>query len=366
MDPTPSQLALFKAVANTTRADLRKAPPEPRSRNDFVLPVTLEAEDHISTHSSTFQKARSLPDPSIDMMPPPALPVRVPPSTPPKLGIDALDAEVFETASTPPDVLSHHSRSSNSGSKPVDSANLHQQKLALLQEYRGLQQQHPRIIAYDSRMTEEATFEEIQLALIQAKNTLETSQGAEFLKDGLRIGATGLEWVTPKITRQKVSLEGWSNDVANEIGAGKYDMVLAQIYRRNFRSSSGGAMSNPMLQLVFMLLTSAGIFAFKKKMQMPTAPPVAPAPMPSAPMSSAPMPSAPISTPPPPAPQNDPQRPRMRPPNVMTGESQNFAAPGGAGGMMNGADLTSIAASIAPALNNIGPMLSMIGPMMNR
>jgi hypothetical protein len=291
MDPTPSQLALFKAVANTTRADLRKAPPEPRSRNDFVLPVTLEAEDHISTHSSTFQKARSLPDTSIDMMPPPALPVRVPPST---------------------------------------------------------------------------TFEEIQLALIQAKNTLETSQGAEFLKDGLRIGATGLEWVTPKITRQKVSLEGWSNDVANEIGAGKYDMVLAQIYRRNFRSSSGGAMSNPMLQLVFMLLTSAGLFAFKKKMQMPTAPPVAPAPMPSAPMSSAPMPSAPISTPPPPAPQNDPQRPRMRPPNVMTGESQNFAAPGGAGGMMNGADLTSIAASIAPALNNIGPMLSMIGPMMNR
>jgi hypothetical protein len=260
-----------------------------------------------------------------------------------------------EAASVHADVVSNHSKSSVSLAKPVDAASMHNQKLALLQEYRGLQQQHPRIIAYDSRMSEEASFEEIQLALIQAKNTLETSQGAEFLKDGLRIGATGLEWLTPKITRQKVSLEGWSNEVGGEIGAGKYDMVLAQIYRRNFRSSSGGAMSNPTLQLLFMLITSAGIFAFKKKMEMPTAPQAST--VTPAPPSPSPMPPEPSRE------QSTSDRPRMRPPNVMSGESQNFAPMGGGAG---GADLTSIAASIAPALNNIGPMLSMLGPMMQR
>tara|TARA_X000000950_G_scaffold53089_3_gene62875 strand:+ start:1013 stop:2074 length:1062 start_codon:yes stop_codon:yes gene_type:complete len=241
----------------------------------------------------------------------------------------------------------------------VPSGNLEERKTALVQEYKNLIAQHPSIVREDPRVHRDASFEDVQLALIQAKNALEVAQGADFLKDGLKIGTTGLEFIAPKVSRQHVKLDGWSSEINSEIAGGKYDLVLTQIYRKHFRSGSGGgALNNPILQLMFMICTSAGIFAFKRKFEMPSNA-VQPNPKPT---SFAPPGADPVfqksetqTASHAPAPASG--RPKMRPPTMMPGETV-----GTAGGGMG--DLTSIAASIAPALNNLTPMLSMVGPML--
>jgi hypothetical protein len=180
----------------------------------------------------------------------------------------------------------------------------------------------------------ESSFDDVHLALVQARNSVEVASGSDMLKDGLRIGSTGLEYLAPKISRKTVRLDGWSNEVTADLNSGRYDVVLAALYRKYWRSGGGGFTSSPIVQLLLMLVASAGIFAFKKKFDMP---------------SSASSTETVSDTPPP----TEHNRPRMRPPSV---DAKNIGN--------TGLDMSSLAAGIGPAMSMMQNMGPMMGPMM--
>ena len=209
-----------------------------------------------------------------------------------------------------------------------DDVDLEDEKKLLMREFHSLRAQHPSIVQPDDRIGPNAHFDDVQLALAQAKNSVEVSAGTDTLKDGLRIGTTGLEYIAPKISRKLINLDGWSSEVTSDVNSGRYDTVLAALYRKYWRSGSGGIASNPLMQLLFMLLASAGIFAFKRKFDMPGSPSPAPSSKPAPSSASFETSQSEASS------LKEHNRPRMRPPREdTTSASQGF-------------DMSSIAANI--------------------
>lgn len=149
-------------------------------------------------------------------------------------------------------------------SLPLEETSKEKERQMMLHEMKLLLKQNPSIPEINY-VNDDSDYEDVQLALMQVKTAIDVESGAEMLKDGLKIMATGLEWVAPKVSRNNVVIDGWSSEVSSDIDNKRYNAILCQIYKRYWRTGGTGLMSNPAVQLGFMLTTSAGMFAFKNK-----------------------------------------------------------------------------------------------------
>ena len=219
----------------------------------------------------------------------------------------------------------------------AQGGNSAQEKRLMLAEYKLLRTQHPEIV-WHVELNEDNEFEEIQLTLLQARNAIEIKQGAEMLTDGLKILTTGIEWIAPRVTKDTIRLDGWSEEVANDVRTRRYDTVMCAIYRRYWRSYD--IMNSPLSQLGLMLTTSAGIYCYKHRNG---AVPV-PGPSFSSPSNEIP--------PPHPAPPGPAFKTKMRGPSPPP--SSSAPQPGmDASNLLNGLDFSQMAAmaNLARAMN---------------
>ena len=159
----------------------------------------------------------------------------------------------------------HEYRNSIPRSIDIPPDALEGEKIVMLNELYSLRSQNPTLI-HSVRSSERSNYEEIQVELYQARASIDCLQGREMMKDGLRISTTAVEYGVPKITRNYLSIEGWSDEVSSDLKNGRFDAVLTAIYRQYWRSSAGSGLNNPMVQLAFMLIGSAGVYAVKTKM----------------------------------------------------------------------------------------------------
>ena len=344
MSVTESQIALYRAIANSERVDRSK------NASDLLEPtlkvVTPETEEPVLN----FDECDSI---GIDVQPDEEFQPEFQPKSVEHEDKEQSEPNQFDRLTIPDDAqsldLPQESEKPDFAAR-VDEVDMEEEKKLLMREFHSLRAQHPSIIQPDDRIHPGAHFDDVQLALAQAKNSVEVSAGTDTLKDGLRIGTTGLEYIAPKVTRKMVNLDGWSAEVTSDVNSGRYDTVLAALYRKYWRSGSGGIASNPLMQLLFMLLASAGIFAFKRKFDMPGSSSAAPSSKPTPPASFEASPSQASEEAP-----KEHNRPRMRPPREdTTPAAQGF-------------DMSSIAASIGPAMSmmsTMGPMMQNVAPMM--
>lgn len=345
MSVTQSQIALYRAIANSERVDrsknaadlleptLKVVPPTIKENRDVFN--AIDDDDLIEVNSVEMNDVQNYEEEQIS----PEL-VNEPSET-----AHTVHGDNHSVLSVRPDL---HKAEVASQSDEID---MEAEKKLLMREFHSLRAQHPSIIQPDDRVNPNSHFDDVQLALAQAKNSVEVCAGTDTLKDGLRIGTTGLEYIAPKITRKMVNLNGWSTEVTADVNSGRYDTVLAALYRKYWRSGSGGIASNPLMQLLFMLLASAGIFAFKQKFDMPGASASAQSSKPASPPSFESPSSFAEEAP------KEHNRPRMRPPREDTKPAP--ASPG--------FDMSSIAASIGPAMSmmsTMGPMMQNVAPMM--
>jgi hypothetical protein len=243
-------------------------------------------------------------------------------------------------------------------------------KGTILHEIKQLQMLNPNTAIVSRELSIHDSVETLQLALFQARQSVDISSGVDTMKNFLKVGCTGLELGCNKFAKKYVNLSGWSSEVANDISGQSYNAPLQQIYRRYWRA--GGSGMNPFLQLFMLLIGSAAVFALKRHFMGPApaagiTPPPAPPQHQQVPFDSNAMPM----------PHNRPMRrptPMTPPAGGVTGqpsaETLSFdmpmppttmpsqpppMMPGGPGGFSLDPQM------LQQSLSMIGPML---GPMM--
>ena len=187
-----------------------------------------------------------------------------------------------------------------------EATDLDVDKASLLHEIRQLQMLNPSTAIVPRELSINDSYETLQLALFQAKQSVDIASGVNTMKDFLKIGCTGIELGASKFGRGMVDLQGWSSEIANDIGGQSYNTPLQQIYRRYWRA--GGQGMNPFVQLLLLLVGSAAVFAIKRKFLGGGG-----GPSMEAPTQAPPMPSVPTSFESQPMPMN---RPKMRRPST--------------------------------------------------
>ena len=264
MDPTISEVEMFRAVSNKEKVDVGKL--------QHLVSTPMANQDRISQTSQADWQQQIDEDEEFDRPPSNQEPEEVDcAGNQEPFEINQSDEEEY-VPQQPPDSLSVSEKPKPSYcdfENMKSSGNLEAEKRLLLAEYKLLKTQNPQVVrAVD--LDESSEYEEIQLVLLQARNSIEVKQGAEMLLDGLKIAVIGIEWLAPRVTKDFIRLDGWSSEVAKDVSSQRYDMVMSAIYRRYWRSYD--IMNSPLSQLGLMLTTSAGMYAYKNR-NGPAAPP---------------------------------------------------------------------------------------------
>jgi len=157
------------------------------------------------------------------------------------------------------------------------------------------------------------SLDDIKYEFERQKMNLDTVNGTALMKDGLKLGVSGLEMLNNKLG-PFLRLQGWSESVTNDMG--RYDNVLTRIYLKYLNRTSS---MNPIVELGFVLAGSMLMFHFQQSVFGPKQGSVAGGD------SFAPPPSIPIdrNVDPPPSTTRRP-RPTMRRP-TGGGSSSMFA-----------------------------------------
>lgn len=157
--------------------------------------------------------------------------------------------------------------------------------------------------------TDEDDIADIQFECNRIKNNEDQVSTVSFMKDFIKLGATGLELMNNKFNLLRLS--GWSGEVTRDME--RYNRPLSKIYQRYWRKGS----VSPFLELGFLLFGSLIVHHFKNLLMggssTPSVPP--PAPVYNAPSRNVPfnIPQQQSATPPPTA-GNAPARKTMRRP----------------------------------------------------
>ena len=79
------------------------------------------------------------------------------------------------------------------------------------------------------------------------------------MRDGMRMICTGIEMVNGRM--QLLELSGWASEVCADMS--KYDPALSKLYRKYWRRSQS---SSPEMEIAMGIITSMGMYHFKKKL----------------------------------------------------------------------------------------------------
>lgn len=113
-------------------------------------------------------------------------------------------------------------------------------------------------IHFSKQYTIHDSIEDMQYEIRRHMLHIEEMNNMNMMRDGMRMMCTGIEMLNGKL--KLMELNGWSQDVCADMN--KYDTALSKIYRKYWRKSHSVA---PELEIAMSILTSAGMYHFKKK-----------------------------------------------------------------------------------------------------
>lgn len=292
--------------------------------------------------------------------PPPA---KKPPSPPLPLGhhLQAPCSPSLRRSSSP---QSRASRASRASHVERDADTMADERAVLLGELHTLQCNHPTLVKPALNVGPSSALSDIQLTLYQARQSVDQAAGTEFLRDGLRVLSGGIEMSAPLVMSKKyVDLDGWSTSLSRDLASSRYDVPLSKLYTRYWGSSGSTVMSDPLIQLGWMLLASAAMHVIGNRMSGGGNGAAASAPIQGPPSGGASSSSA-ASGAAPPAQHHG--RPRLRaptpPPSSANGGSNlSGGSNSGGGGGGNGIGNALNTLDFAKLAQMAGPMMSMLG-----
>ena len=134
-------------------------------------------------------------------------------------------------------------------------------------------------IQFSKNWTLEDRLEDMQFEMRRHMLNVEEMNNINMMRDGMRMICTGVEMVNGRFNL--LELNGWASEVCGDMQ--KYDTSLSKLYRKYWRRSTS---ASPEMDIAMGLITSMGMFHFKKKLsskmfspaqpQRPTAPPSSP------------------------------------------------------------------------------------------
>lgn len=113
------------------------------------------------------------------------------------------------------------------------------------------------------------SLEDIKYEFERQKMNLDTVNGTALLKDGLKLGVSGIEMLNNKLG-PFLRLQGWSESVTNDMS--RFDNVLTRIYLKYLNRTSS---MNPIVELGFVLAGSMLMFHFQQSVFGPKPGPMA-------------------------------------------------------------------------------------------
>lgn len=94
------------------------------------------------------------------------------------------------------------------------------------------------------------------------KNGLENERSVKFLQRMMLLMIQGVEMLNTKFDPLGVDLDGWGESMAYSLETQEYDEVLSELYEKY----KGVGNMSPEMKLLFMIISSASMFAITKKL----------------------------------------------------------------------------------------------------
>ena len=130
-------------------------------------------------------------------------------------------------------------------------------------------------IQFSKEWTTEDRLDDMQFEIRRHMLHIEEVNNMNYMRDGMRMVCTGIEMLNGRL--HLLDLTGWASNVCKDMN--KYDPALSKIYRKYWRRSTS---SSPEMEIAMGMLTSMGMYHFKRKvssqMFAPTVPPQMPPP----------------------------------------------------------------------------------------
>ena len=223
--------------------------------NDFALPFrplptpmpTLENEEHLQVKSLTPKNFTENADETMTKT-----------ETPPFVDFDFPKPTKFETYS--PNISPRIKKKYIDDNESVNSElllEIESEKEALLQELAFLESQGSYVPI--KKLTMKDKLEEIQFQYDKVQSEINTSQGVEMVKSGIKMGSVVLEFGLKKLGVPLV--EGFSTNLNKD--SNKFNRPLTKLYKKYWRKGS----SSPEMELAMIVLGSLAWTMIQNKMQ---------------------------------------------------------------------------------------------------
>jgi hypothetical protein len=237
--PTPTELNMFKVMANLEFVDLKK--PAPTSNVLAPVEETPDIFPNEVIQEEDFQRPETPPAraPTPKQVTPVASPGPTPPSSPRR-----------ETESDKrPDPFLERVRE-------LSDAEILAEKEGLLLELQMLEKQG--IFKPSRQFTIDDSLEELQFQVDRANSTFSASQAVDFAKTGIRIGSSMLEMFLRKLNVN--AMDGFSKNLCQDMN--KFNRPLTRLYRKYWRR---GSMTSPETELMMIVFGSMAMTVMQNK-----------------------------------------------------------------------------------------------------
>lgn len=114
-------------------------------------------------------------------------------------------------------------------------------------------------ITFSKNWTIDDRLEDMQYEVRRHMLHIEECNNMNMMRDGMRMICTGIEMVNGRM--HLLELNGWASEVCADMS--KYDPALSKLYRKYWRRTQS---SSPEMEVAMGVLTSMGMYHFKKKL----------------------------------------------------------------------------------------------------
>lgn len=279
--PTPTELNMFKVMANLAFVDLKR--PAPTSNK--LTEIDERKDEDI------------YPDEAIiEELPKIATPLPESPPASPRRNEDFEVQTAHELPHVEPRAETRTEDPYLERAKQMTDAEILAEKEGLLMELQMLEKQG--MFKPARPFTLEDSIEELQFQVDRANSNMGAQQAVDFAKTGIRIGSTMMEMFLRKMNIQL--LDGFSSNLCKDMN--KFNRPLTRLYRKYWRR---GGLSSPETELLMIVFGSMAMTVLQNKGTKSFFGPPASAPAP---------PPAPVATVPQSAPLKPPTFPSFAPP----------------------------------------------------
>lgn len=237
--PTPTELNMFKVMANLEFVDLKK----PAPTSNILAPVE-EAADIFPAEVIQDEDFQRPETPVRIVTPKHMTPV---PSAPASAPASPRREERREEPKQDPFL---------ERVRELSDAEILSEKEGLLLELQMLEKQG--IFKPSRQFTIEDSLEELQFQVDRANSTFSAQQAVDFAKTGIRIGSSMLEMFLRKMN--VAAMDGFSKNLCQDMN--KFNRPLTRLYRKYWRR---GSMTSPETELMMIVFGSMAMTVMQNK-----------------------------------------------------------------------------------------------------